>query len=335
MASDNRLLQQSTVYAFHVPSMNAIKVGFGSDGRTRMSHYSRQYGLVSSAVSLREWRLPSPSLASSIETACHRALLEAGFCRVSHVVDEQEARELFDCGHHSYEQAVLVVAEAIEETISSLYEALGKFKPLSQEKARQQKESAQQSRNAIREEKKKKTEEEEIRLISAATIEIKHRWSLDVEPYLIACSSAKTIYSQFNHSQGLLASFFTGNKNAAVRMKNWNQFPLIKRSIREIFHTARRTKALCCEMNKKYGYSAGRAAINLGFPMGGLNNWDLPMVGSYSDENGIPYLEVRLVVQKATGFGGDDAIELMAADTEIMALVQYAAQNLPPELKRI
>ena len=111
------LLQESTVYAFNVPSMNSIKVGFGADGRTRMKNYSRQYALSSSAVSLREWKLPSPSLASSIETACHRALLHADFCRLAHVVDEREARELFDLGHHSYEEAVIVVAEAIEETI--------------------------------------------------------------------------------------------------------------------------------------------------------------------------------------------------------------------------
>ena len=121
MATDD-LLQESTVYAFHVPSMNAIKVGFGADGRTRMKNYSRQYALSSSAVSLREWKLPSPSLASSIETACHRALLNADFGRFAHVVDEREARELFDLGHHSYEEAVIVVAEAIEETINSLTE---------------------------------------------------------------------------------------------------------------------------------------------------------------------------------------------------------------------
>ena len=155
------LLRESTVYAFHVPSMNTIKVGFGADGRTRMTNYSRQYALSSSAVSLREWKLPSPSLASAIETACHRALLNADFCRIAHVVDEREARELFDLGHHSYEEAVIVVAEAIEETINALHAALGRFKPLSQEKARQQRDEAQERRAAIREEKKTRKKEDE------------------------------------------------------------------------------------------------------------------------------------------------------------------------------
>lgn len=114
MTTDN-LLQESTVYAFHIPSMNSIKVGFGADSRIRMKNYSRQYALSSSMISLPEWKLPSPSLASSIEAACHRALLDAGFCRVAYVVDEHEARELFDLGYHSYEEAIIVVAEAIEK----------------------------------------------------------------------------------------------------------------------------------------------------------------------------------------------------------------------------
>ncbi|MDD5461767.1 MAG: hypothetical protein PHG00_09055 [Methylococcales bacterium] len=192
MVFNDKLLQQSTVYAFHVPSLNAIKVGFGTDGRTRMIHYSRQYRFSSSTVSLREWKLPSPKLASSIEIACHRALLQADFGRVSHVVDEREAKELFDLGHHTYEQAVIVVAEAIEVTISSLYEALGKIKPLSQEKARQQNEEAQRRRESIREEKKKQKEENDNRIISAAASKIQQRWHLEVKPFVKASDSAKT-----------------------------------------------------------------------------------------------------------------------------------------------
>lgn len=332
MATDDRLLRKSTVYAFHVPNMNVIKVGFGTDGRSRMNNYSRQYGLLASAVSLREWKLPSPSLASSIETACHRALLEAGFGRVSHVVDEREANELFNLGHHAYEQAVLVVAEAIEETISSLYEELGKLKPLSQEKARQQKEEAQRRRYTIREEKKKKKEDDENRLISAAAPEIQRRWCTDVEPFAKACDDAKAVWKQFNNYQGLINSLWNGKQSAAFRMRKWEQWPLVKRLIPVILNSSRQAKAFYYEMNNKYGNCAEQAAKSLGLSLWNPRGHYLP-IAEYPDERGMAFLEVQLVVQLAAGFGSDDAIELMNADSEIMALVKLAAQTPAPELK--
>ena len=331
MATDD-LLQESTVYAFHVPSMNAIKVGFGADGRTRMKNYSRQYALSSSAVSLREWKLPSPSLASSIETACHRALLNADFGRVAHVVDEREARELFDLGHHSYEEAVIVVAEAIEETINSLHAALGKFKPLSQEKARQKKDEAQKRRAAIREEKKIRKEEEENRLINSATPEIRQRWEREAAPFAKACDNARAIWKQFVYSQSFISSMLNGKQSAAFRMRNWQQWPSIKRLIPEIFHTARRAKSLYSDMERRHGNYAEQAARRLGLSLWAPGGHDLPMVGSYPDWNGMAFLEVRLVVQDATGFGGDDAEEIIKCDPDLLALVKFAEQNPAPEL---
>ena len=329
----NDLLQESTVYAFHVPSMNAIKVGFGADGRTRMKNYSRQYALPSSAISLREWKLPSSSLASAIETACHRALLQADFCRVSHVVDEREARELFDLSHHTYEDAVIVVAEAIEETINSLHAALGKFKPLSQEIARQQKEEAQRRRTAMREEKKARKAEEENRLVGAATPQIKQRWNREAEPFANACDTARVTWKQFPYGQGFLSSIINGKQSAAYRMHNWQQWPTIKNLIPEIFHAARRAKFFYCEMKKQHGNYAEQAAKQLGISLWAPGRHDLPLVGSYPDKNGMAFLEVRLVVQSATGFGGDDAEELIRRDPELMALVKFAEQNPAPELK--
>lgn len=331
MATDD-LLQESTVYAFHVPNMNSIKVGFGADGRARMKHYSRQYALSSSAVSLREWKLPSPSLASSIEAACHRALLHADFCRVAHAVDEREARELFELGHHSYEEAVIVVAEAIEETINSLHAALGKFKPVSQERARQQKDAAQKRRTAIHEEKKTRKEEEENRLINFATPEIRQRWESEAAPFAKACDHAGVILKQFSGRQGFLSSMLNGQQSDAFRMRNWEQWPFIKRLILEIFHSARRAKSLYCEMEGRHGNYAELAAGRLGLSLRAPRGHGLPMVGSYPDKNGMAFLEVRLVVQEATGFGGDDAEEVIKFDPDLIALVRFAEQNPASEL---
>ncbi len=331
MATDD-LLQESTVYAFHVPNMNYIKVGFGADGRSRMKNYSRQYALSSSAVSLREWKLPSPSLASSIETACHQALLQADFCRVAHVVDEREARELFDLGHHSYEEAVIVVAEAIEETINSLHAALAKFEPLSQEKARQQKDEAQKRRDAIREEKKNRKEEEENRLINCATPEIRQRWGKEVAPFAKSCDNARTIWKQFAMRQSFFNSMLNGRQSSAFRMRNWQQWPSIKRLIPEIFHSARRAKLLYCEMERRHGNYAEEAARRLGLSLLTPGGHHIPWVSSSPDKNEMAFLEVRYAVQDATGFGGDDAEEVIKSDQELLTLVKFAAQNPAPEL---
>jgi len=103
------LLQESTVYTFHVPSINAIKVGFGKNAKARMQHYSSQYNLLASTESLRQWVLPASSLAAAIEAACHRALVEAGLSRIPHYHDDKQAKELFDIGSYNYEKAVLIV----------------------------------------------------------------------------------------------------------------------------------------------------------------------------------------------------------------------------------
>ncbi|MDD5460518.1 MAG: hypothetical protein PHG00_02620 [Methylococcales bacterium] len=102
---------------------------------------------------------------------------------------------------------------------------------------------------------------------------------------------------------------------------------MIKSSIPEIFHAARLAKAFYFEMTEIYGNYAEQAANCIGFSMWSPGGHHLPMVAIYSHEQHNPFLEVRLVVQLATGFGGEDATELMKADSEIMALVKFADQN--------
>ena len=45
------------------------------------------------------------------------------------------------------------------------------------------------------------------------------------------------------------------------------------------------------------------------------------------------FLEVRLVIQYATGFGGDEAEEIIKCDSDLLALVKFAEQNPTPELR--
>ena len=77
---------------------------------------------------------------------------------------------------------------------------------------------------------------------------------------------------------------------------------------------------------------AEQAARRLGLSLWAPGGHDLPMVGSYPDRNGMAFLEVRLVVQDATGFGGDDAEEIIKCDPDLLALVKFAEQNPAPEL---
>jgi hypothetical protein len=329
------MLQQSTVYAFHVPSINAIKVGFGADGRARMSNYSRQYALSAAASSLREWKLPAASIASAIESACHAALLEADFHRVTRVVDAREAQELFDLGGHTYEQAVLIVAQAIEETISSLYEALGRHKPLTEEKARQQKDEAKRRRNELREEKRRQKLEEEERGISCALPEIQRRWPSEVEPFVRTRNKARSIYIRFRRGPDLITFLTYGNLSRAARMMHWRDWKLVKAIIPDLFHSGRRAKAFYIEMRKKYGLYAEKAAERLGLSLwrpGGDGLPDVVYARNKSGTDGPAFLEVRLAVQSATGFGGDDAEELVRQEQDLMYLVNFAQANPPAEL---
>lgn len=184
MNDNNYLLKNSTVYDYHVPNINAIKVGFGVNGKQRFASYSRQYSLSSVSKSLREWTLPATSIASAVETACHKALIQSGFDRLNYVIDEKEAKELFELGPHAYEDAVLVVAEAIQETINSLYEALGKQKPGTDEKARRLKEDAQKRREILKKDREILKIQEQERQIILAMNDLELSWNDRVQPFV-------------------------------------------------------------------------------------------------------------------------------------------------------
>jgi hypothetical protein len=185
------LLRGSTVYSFHVPSLNAIKVGFGTDGETRMRSYSRQYGVSPAAHTLREWKLPASSIASAIESACHAALIEAGLARIAHVVEGREAQELFGLGRHTYERATVVVAEAIETTIDSLRESLGT------QKAKIQAHEAQRRRYALRDERKNLRAAVEALKIDKETWTLQKAWPEFSGRYVLACGKAAALRAQF------------------------------------------------------------------------------------------------------------------------------------------
>ena len=332
MPSNHNLLRESIVYAFYVPSINAIKVGFGASGRSRMREYSRQYQLSSNAQSLRQWKLPSSSIASAIEVACHEALLCAGFARINHSIDQREAQELFDLGSFTYDEALLVVAEAIDETVAALYTALAKQRPLEAEKARVQSEAARKRREALsaeREARYAKVQEDFLNIVAGT---IAQRWKQEAEPFVKACETAKNLMKSFPSNQGVLSTLFEGRKSEAVRMQNWPSWPSIKKLVWEIFNTGRAAKRLYSEMEKKYANSAEPGAQKLGLSIWSPHGYHLPLVNHCGDTER-DHREVMLVVQLATGMRWSDAEELVKRDPDLLGLMKFAKENPPPELE--
>jgi len=332
MQNENSLLQDSTVYAFHIPTMNAIKVGFGANSHARMESYSRKYALLPDQSSLKTWRLPTPSIASSIESACHAALLQAGFHRVDHDANGQTAQELFNLGPFTYNDATLLVAQAIEEVINSLHEALGKYQPLAIEKARQKMEFNEQKRKELKEKRLKHEEKKENRLIQTAVPELQERWDSEMVPFINLCKETRKYWKEFDNRQGLISSIFQGKQTCATRMRKFQYWPQIKKLIPPLFHAGRMAKTLYCEMGVKHGRYAEKAAKKLNLSLYCPSGNHLPLVNGAKDENGQAYLEVRLVVQQATGFSGWDAEELMKNDKVLQALIAYAEREPSVEL---
>jgi len=332
----NGLLRESVVYTFYVKNIHAIKVGFGADGFLRMKNYSKQYLLEVDNSSLRQWTIPASSLASAIETACHNALMSAGFHRLAHIVDEKEAQELFELGTYSYDEAVLFVAGAIEETIIALTDALSKNKPLTEEfKKRKAKELADQ-RELIRQEKERRDQAEEDKQVELAIAEIKQRWESEVIPFIEAKRKAKRYWQEIMdkkiYNQNFLDKFINGKPNRIKVLTTSPYWSNMKQLSREILLTGRHAKNFYITLKDKYGKYADKAAEKLGYSLWNPGGDGMPFVGHYSDENGMAYLEVRLCVQDATGTGGDDAMDLIRLDPFFQDLINFAKNNPPPEL---
>ena len=133
--------KSSNLYCYYVKNHNAIKVGFGENSTQRMRDYSKFYNLEVDLSSLKKWKIPVSGLAQTVENSCHLALLDAGFQK--HILsneDGQEAQELFHLGGASYEDALLIVAGTIDETIENIVSKLGITDHKNIEKSRRKKE---------------------------------------------------------------------------------------------------------------------------------------------------------------------------------------------------
>lgn len=121
----DNLFRKSTVYAYHVRELDAIKVGFGENPNSRMINYCKTHNLSCHQSSLRSWKIPAPSVASALETAIHKGLEGAGFDRLDYTSQNGRAIELFALGGRNFNDAILYVAELLDVLTGKLISQLG------------------------------------------------------------------------------------------------------------------------------------------------------------------------------------------------------------------
>ena len=226
----------SFVYAYHLPQIKSIKVGFGDNPKQRMLAYTAKYNISPAHQTLKTWDMPSPGVAANVESSCHAALLKYGFKRSSLSDGENEASEIFYLGEFSYDDALSIVVDAIDDYITYLRKSL-EGKNFGQS-FRQERKGDEVMRE--RERRKEKSVRELKEEISAGYREY-------YTNYLMIEKQYSEHNRQFNHRQaGIFDRMLGRDKTEAEQFLEWSGFeksinfvPLILKSsrpAREFFH---------------------------------------------------------------------------------------------------
>jgi hypothetical protein len=342
-------MKESYLYCFYIPDINAIKVGYGADGQQRMRQYSSQYSLSAEIESFRKWSLPSSGVASTIESACHDALVGAGFRRLERVVDESQARELFELGATSYNDAVLLVTEAIDDTVSKLVAALNTTKPLQHEKKLQ-------ATARIKAQKELDTERQ-VREIASL---IQGRWEDSYGPFIKVVLKASKIREKFiwPPDQPLWKKILHGRGKhdymaEVLAMFNWEHWSELRSTVPEILWAGREAWELYAEIHHNYDdtdlythscleQAQKLAGFNLWTPLDHLIEGSMinppfnqltPYSVSYSYHGqDVPvsegYMEVCLCVSIATEWGTIESANILELDSVLKGLVTNADTHM-------
>lgn len=299
----------SCVYAYHVTSYDLIKVGYGDNPKGRLASYCAAYRITADNDSLRIWEFPAVGVASVIESAIHAALKEAGFDQRLLAANGQEAQELFELGSHSYHDALVIVAEAIENATRALLRDLkGKERAASTERTKQR------SDEIRREKVEEKRQAEETRRATdaaqrqALTSKAKAGWNSEVQPWLNALQRAHTLMKQKSAMTSLFS--IVSRRDSIDELRGRDIYPTMLKLIEDVFHAARRARAWRLALTREFGSNIRLEGIDLQFP-GGFYLPDDSLHDHIEQES---VTEVRLAVQAVTGWCGDDALALMKRD---------------------
>jgi hypothetical protein len=188
----NNLLRNSTVYVYHVPDLDAIKVGFGDNSHVRMAHYCKNHELIADSSSIRSWKIPAVSIASALESAIHKGLKDAGFSKIDYVSQNGRAIELFSLNGGAYNDAVLYVTDLLDAITGKLVDQLGGSR-VDAERRHQAEQRTRQTKARLHEQR---AEQERLRL-AEFTDEWEKGWDEFIRPWCELSSRYKNLRQNY------------------------------------------------------------------------------------------------------------------------------------------
>jgi len=311
--------KQSHVYAYYVVSHHLIKVGYGDNPRSRMASYTASYSIKADAHSLRTWDFPAAGIASVIEGAIHEALINSNFER--HVLSggDQEAQELFALGEHTYQDALVIVIEAIEGAARAITEGLKSKEILvtSEMESQRRLEIRQEKTDEKhrRQEEKKKIQDD---LVRRMTSRARANWGEEVQPW-INCHLRSNILIKKKSGLIKFSSFLTG-RDKVDELRKRDIYPEVLKMIVEMFHLTRRARVWRHKLISEFP-DVRPDEIDLQFP----GEIFLPEDSLHDHIDKESVVEVRIAIQQVTGWGGDESLELMNRDSNAFnSLIDFA-----------
>jgi hypothetical protein len=323
----------SFVYSYFLPSLNAIKVGYGEDPERRMYSYTRDYGIAADFETLKTWEMPSAGIASNVESICHETLVKIGIERLNISNNDVNANEIFHLREVSYSDAIEIIVEEIDQYFSYLRASLDGKSFASEERSTKKKEEIQKSKQEA---------------IEAAIKDIENDLKSNYERYygsfIREAKKADHYWRSMPFTQrNSLTAMFKGWKSRDEAFLKWEGLHKCLVNVSPILKSARVAKSYYLDITNKYpieliSKAERSAGVSLYSPFGG---YQLPIVypsvvALCNDEvirvdNAV--YEVMMCTQIATGLG-EGCYELIKDHKVLQDLVGFARQYPPPELKQ-
>lgn len=323
----------SFVYSYFIPSLNAIKVGFGEDPERRMYSYTQMYSLSPDVSSLKVWEMPSAGVASNIETSCHQSLINAGLERLVISSGHAEANEIFHLREVQYSDALDLLVEEIDDYLEYLRKSL-EGKSFAKERGEtKKKDELQRARQVATEQK-----------ISEIEFDLKENYYKFYQPLIDEINRADQHWRSMPFEQrNKLTAIFKGWKSVSEAFFKWEGVKKCVDNVSPILRTARSAKSYYLKVTKKYPYELIKSAeqrqnLSLYNPH---PSYELPIVyptvvSNYRDEPRLKVdaaiYEVMLCTQIATGQGSDECFRLIEEFKSLQDLATFARLNPPREL---
>jgi len=334
-----KFFKTSTVYAYHVPELNAVKVGFGDNPHARMTHYCKIHDLAANPASIKSWKIPATSIASALESAIHKGLEDAGISKIDYASSNGRAVELFSLEGISYNDAILYVADLLDTITGKLINQLGGN--LADFERRQLAElKSRQTRERLREQKveQERAKQAEIK------IEWESGWNEFIRPWCELTSRCKNIRQSYK-PPGMLYKLKHGDDCIPHYVK-WHDYVELLALLPSYFFASRKARGFRVTMNEKYGYRNNPSGWDMYQPcekkptgyhrtrQGSPHLWFLNYMDK-DDPNWI-YDEIGMAASCVFGLAKEKSLDLLKREEPEMLelLILLAKETPPPEFLR-